>query len=46
MAAAYAAIAALQNGQIEPKDIAISAALAALGVLAKDFNVTGGTKQQ
>lgn len=40
-AGAYAAIAAAQNGTIEPKDLAIIAGLAALGVLAKDLNVTG-----
>lgn len=45
-AAIYAIIAAVQTGKLEPKDLAIIGGIAALGVLAKDLNVTGGTKQQ
>lgn len=45
-AAVYAAIAAIQAGTLEPKDLAIIAGLAALGVLAKDLNVTGGSVTQ
>jgi len=41
--AAYAVIAAVQAGTLEWKDLAVIAGLAALGVLAKDLNVTGGT---
>jgi hypothetical protein len=36
----------LQGNSVTPKDILISAGLAALGFLSKDFNVTGGTKTQ
>lgn len=32
----YAAIAAIQAGSIEPKDIAIAAAIGALGYFARD----------
>ena len=45
-AALYAAVAYIQSGRIEPKEIAIAAGIAALGALAKDLNVTGGTVQQ
>lgn len=37
----YAALTAIQNGNLEPRDIAIVGGIAALGVLAKDLNVTG-----
>lgn len=40
----YAGMAYAQNGGLEPKELAIVAGLAALGVLAKDLNVTGGAK--
>lgn len=53
-AAAYAALTAVQNGNLEPKDLAIIAGFAALGYFSKSINVegkekkdvTGGTKQQ
>jgi len=38
----YAIAAYLQSGKLEPKEIAIAAIVAALGVLAKDLNVSGG----
>ena len=41
--AIYAVIAAVQSGTINPKDLAVAGGLAALGILAKDLNVTGGT---
>jgi hypothetical protein len=37
----YAAITAVQNGTIEPNQIAIIAGIAALGALAKDHDKTG-----
>jgi hypothetical protein len=37
-----AVIPILQTGGVNLKDLAIGAALGALGVLAKDLNVTGG----
>lgn len=43
-AAGYAALTAMQNGTLEPRDLAIIAGLAAVGVLAKDLNVTGAGK--
>jgi len=45
-AATYAIIACLQAGKIDPKDIALAAGIAALGFVAKDLNVTGGTSPQ
>jgi len=45
-AAIYAIIAAFQAGRIDPKDLAVAGGLAALGILAKDLNVTGGSVQQ
>ena len=41
-AALYAVLAAMQAGKLEPKDLAIIAGMAAIGVLAKDLDVTGG----
>jgi len=35
-----------QVSQISSRDLAVSAGLAALGYLAKDKNVTGGTVEQ
>ena len=43
-AGGYAALTAAQNGTLEPRDLAIIAGLAAVGVLAKDLNVTGTGK--
>jgi hypothetical protein len=43
-AGGYAALTAMQNGTLEPRDLAIIAGLAAVGVLAKDLNVTGAGK--
>lgn len=43
-AAGYAALTAMQNGTLEPRDLAIIGGLAAVGVLAKDLNVTGTGK--
>ena len=40
----YAALSALQNG-IKPRDVLIAAGLVAMGILSKDFNVTGGAQQ-
>lgn len=37
---------ALSSGSVEPKDMAVSAGIAALGYFAKDSNVTGGTTIQ
>jgi hypothetical protein len=45
-AAIYAVIAAVQAGRIDPKDLAVAGGLAALGILAKDLNVTGGSVSQ
>jgi len=45
-AALYAVIAAVQAGKIDPKDLAIAGGLAAIGILAKDLNVTGGSVSQ
>jgi hypothetical protein len=42
----YAAAALLQQGNMDWKDIAVTAGLAAVGVLAKDMNVTGGSVTQ
>lgn len=36
----------VNNGQIQPRDIAVSAGIAALGYFSKDFNVTGGDVDQ
>jgi len=44
VAAAYALIAYFQSGGLSLKDGLIAAGFAAISVLAKDFNVTGGTK--
>lgn len=43
--ALYAFLAALQGG-FKPQDAAVAAGLAAIGTLAKDHNVTGGTQAQ
>lgn len=43
--AGYLFLQALAGG-IHPKDAALATGLAVLGGLAKDHNVTGGTKQQ
>jgi hypothetical protein len=43
--AGYTFLAALQSG-LKPKDAALGIGIGILGTLAKDFNVTGGTKQQ
>lgn len=40
-AASYAALAYVQSGKLEPKEIAIVAAIAAVGAVAKDLDVTG-----
>jgi hypothetical protein len=45
-AALYAGLAILQTGKLDPKDIALAAGIAALGFLAKDLNVTGGSVKQ
>jgi len=45
-AGVYAAFAYLQNGGLEPKEAAIVAGVAILGVLAKDLDVTGGKVEQ
>ena len=45
-AALYAVIAAVQAGKVDPKDLAIAGGLAAIGILAKDLNVTGGSVSQ
>ena len=42
---AYATLAALSHG-MTPKDAAIAGGFAILGMLAKDWNVTGGSVQQ
>lgn len=39
--AIYAVLTTLQTGEVSPKDLIISAGFAFIGVLAKDFNVTG-----
>jgi len=41
----YLFLSAMQQG-VKPKDAAIAAGVAALGILSKDHNVTGGTTQQ
>ena len=41
-----AAITLYQTGTIDAKTVIISAALAGLGFLAKDLNVTGGSVSQ
>ena len=41
-AALYAALTLMQTGKMEPKEIALAAGIAALSILAKDLNVTGG----
>jgi hypothetical protein len=42
----YAVLSALQAGTVEPKDLVIAGGMAAIGALAKDLNVTGGTVNQ
>lgn len=44
-AAAYAAAAYLQGGSFAVKDMIISVAIAVLGFLAKDFNITGSAEK-
>ena len=46
VAAAYALISYFQSGGLSVKDGLIAAGFAAIGVLAKDLNVTGGTVNQ
>ncbi len=41
----YAFLSAISTG-VKPKDAAIAVGLAALGAVAKDHNVTGGTVSQ
>lgn len=45
-AALYAAANGFTNGQVNWKQLAIAGGIAAIGVLAKDLNVTGGTVPQ
>ncbi|MCX5828747.1 MAG: hypothetical protein NTV58_12230 [Deltaproteobacteria bacterium] len=45
-AGGYAALTAAQQGNIEPNQLAIIVGIAALGALAKDHNVTGGSVEQ
>ena len=40
-AVCYALAAKLQSGTVSGKDLALSAIIAVLGTLAKDFNVSG-----
>jgi hypothetical protein len=42
----YAIFPLFQGGQVAPKDLIIAAAVAGIGALSKDFNVTGGTVMQ
>lgn len=46
IAAGYAALTYYQSGGLSLKDALIIAGFAALGVLAKDLNVTGGNVKQ
>jgi hypothetical protein len=43
-AIATALIPLLQTGSVDTQTLATSVAIAALGVLSKDFDVTGGSK--
>lgn len=40
------AVTLYQTGTLDIKTIVTACALAAIGILAKDLNVTGGTSQQ
>jgi len=40
-AVAYALVSVLQSGTFTTKDIVITVVIAALGVIAKDYNATG-----
>ena len=41
---AYLVLTAMQAGGIGTRDIALAAGLQVVGTLAKDFDVTGGTR--
>lgn len=46
IAAGYAALTYYQSGGLSSKDAIIIAGFAALGAMAKDLNVTGGSVKQ
>jgi hypothetical protein len=46
LAAALVVVNLVQTGTVDSKTLVTAGALALIGALAKDFNVTGGTVQQ
>jgi len=38
------ALTMVQSGTVNPKELLVSAGFAVLGILMKDWNVTGGTR--
>lgn len=46
LAAALITLNLVQTGTVSLRDAIIAGAIALLGAIAKDFNVTGGTTQQ
>jgi hypothetical protein len=46
LGAANAALPLMQTGTVDPQTLCVSAAIAGIGILAKDYNVTGGSVNQ